>query len=120
MVEILEYALVFAVTSVLAGASILVVQGALPILHQTQGHAEFDELDGAAASAALRGNDTIVMPLAGASIACTVGVLDFSTGGLNYSSSLGYPCSFSYSGLTCTCQLVFTRESMGISLEVLS
>ena len=118
MVEILEYILVFAITALLGGFSVLVVQGALPVLHQTQGAAEFDELTGAASSAAIEGSATVVIPLSNASIGCSQGTMVFSSGGLSYRSPLEYPCSFAYSGLSCLCRLVFSRNSDVVGLQV--
>ena len=120
VVEILEYVLVFAITALLAGFSVIVVQGSLPVLHQTQGGAEFDELTGAASSSEVEGNATVVVPLSDASIGCSQGVLSFSSGGLNYTSQVGYPCSFAYSGLSCLCRLVFSRDSDVVGLQVKS
>jgi hypothetical protein len=120
VVEILEYLLVFAITAMMAGFSVVVVQDSLPVLHQTQGGAEFDELSGAATSAAVAGSATVVMPLSDASIGCSQGVIAFSAGGLNYTSRLGYPCNFSFSGVTCLCQLVFSRDSDAVELQVKS
>ena len=118
MVEILEYVIVFAVTALLSGFSVLVVQGSLPVLRQTQNGAEFDELTGAATSADLEGTSTVVMPLSDASIGCSQGIMTFSSGALNYTSQVGFACSFAYSGVTCLCKLVFSRNSDVLGLQV--
>lgn len=118
MVEILEYTLVFAITALLAGFSVVAVQGSLPVLHQTQNGAEFDELSGAASSAAVVGSSTVVIPLSDATIGCSQGVITFSSGGLNYSSQVGYPCSFAYYGVSCLCKLVFSRNADVVGLQV--
>lgn len=118
MVEILEYILVFAITAALAGFSVLVLQGSLPVLDQTQGRSEFNELSGAATVAAVGGSAELVLPLDNASIGCSQGGLTFSSGGLNYDSPLGYPCDFGYAGLSGTCKLEFTREVDALALEV--
>jgi hypothetical protein len=120
VVEILEYILVFAITAMMAGFSVVVVQGTLPVLHQTQGGAEFDELSGAASSAAVEGSATVVIPLSNATIGCSQGVIAFTSGGLTYTSQLGYPCSFAYSGVSCLCELVFSRDSNVVGLQVKS
>ena len=116
--EILEYTLVFAVTVMLAGFSVLVLQGSLPALHQTQAGAEFQEVTGAVGSAAVDGSSTISIPLSNASISCSQGVISFHEGGESYSSTLGYPCEFAYGGVSCLCKLVFTEESQVLELRV--
>ncbi len=118
MVEILEYVLVFGITALLSGFSVLVVQGSLPVLHQTQNGAEFDELTGAATSAYVEGNSTVVVPLSDASVGCSQGIMTFSSGGLNYTSHVGFACSFAYSGVSCLCKLVFSRNSDVLGLQV--
>jgi len=118
MVEIIEYALVFGITALMAGFSVVVVQGSLPVLHQTQGQAEFDELRGAAGSAAIQGSATVVLTLSNASIACSAGVIEFSSGGLSYSSELGYPCSFAYSGISCVCKVAFSQTTGVLGVQV--
>lgn len=118
MVETLEYLLVFGVTIALAGFSVAFFSSSLPVLHQSQASAEFDELTGAASSAALEGTAEVTLPLSDGSLACSGGVMSFSTGGLSYSSSIGYPCSFSYPDLSCVCSLVFSLNSTGVALEV--
>ena len=118
MVETLEYILVFGITAVLAGFSVLVVQGSLPVLHETQNEAEFDELTGAANSAAVEGSAMVQMPLSNASIDCSQGIMAFSSGGLSYTSHIGYPCSFAYAGVSCLCKLIFTQNSDVLDLKV--
>jgi hypothetical protein len=118
VVELLEYTLVFAVSVMLAGFSVLVLQNSLPSLHQTQSGAEFQEISGAAGSAAVDGTSTITIPLSNASISCSQGVMSFHDGGLSYSSTLGYPCNFDYGGVSCLCKLVFTQDSQVLELQV--
>jgi hypothetical protein len=120
VVEVVEYVLVFAITALLAGFSVVVAQGSLPVLHRTQGGAEFDALTGAATSAAVEGSATVVIPLSNADISCSMGNMTFSSEGLNYTSNIGYPCSFALSGVTCVCNLVFSRGSEGLVLQVVS
>jgi len=118
MVEIMEYVLVFAITASLAGFSVLLLQGSLPALDKTQGQSEFVQVSGAAGTAAVGGSAEVVVPLSNASIACSSGVMTFASGGLSYSSSIGYPCNFRYAGLSCVCKLTFSREAAGVGLTV--
>ncbi len=118
MVELVEYLLVFGVTAVIAGFSVAVFGGFLPTLHQTQSQAELDQIAGAAGLAAENGSASLVLPLDNASISCAGDVVSLSAGGQTYSSSIGASCSFSYSGLSGVCNLVFTRSDGRIGLEV--
>jgi hypothetical protein len=118
MVEIIEYALVFAVTVSLSVFSVLILGGAAPVLDHSQSTAEADEISGAASLAALRGNATIVVPLSDASLACSQGVLAVSSGGSSYTTALGYPCNFRFSGVTCLCTLNFVQSDEGLGLRV--
>lgn len=118
LVELIEYVLVFAVTVSLSAFSILILGGSLPIMNQTQAKAQMDEVAGAASLAALDGNSTVILPLSGASISCSQGVLRFSSGGSNLSASVGYPCSFKLDGISCLCTLAFSRAPDGLELKV--
>jgi hypothetical protein len=118
MVEIMEYILVFAVTATLAGFSLLVLQGSLPVLDKTQGQSEFNQLSGAAGVAAIEGSSELVLPLSNASVGCSSGTISFSSGGLSYSSYIGYPCDFGYAGLSGVCKFVFSRATDEVSLQV--
>lgn len=117
MVELIEYLLVFAVTASLAGFSILVFGGFLPTLHQTQAQTELDQIAGAVGLAAQNGSSALVMTMDDASISCSGGVVQLSTGGATYSTSIGASCSFSASNLSGVCKLVFTRTEDGVTME---
>jgi hypothetical protein len=112
LVEVIEYLLVFGVTAALAGFSVLVFGGFLPMLHQTQDQAELDQIAGAAGLAAENGTATLVLPLSNATVTCSNETIQLSTGGVSYSSG------FSVTGLNGLCKLVFTRSADGVVLEV--
>lgn len=118
MVEVLEYTLVFAITALVAGFSVVVVQGSLPVIKQTEGSAELDELSGAATTAVVEGSATIALPLTNASLSCSSGTLSLTLQGLNYTSKIGYQCSFALPHLTCLCTVVFTRGYDGLEVRV--
>ncbi len=118
MVELIEYLLVFGVTTSLAGFSLLVFGGFLPTLHQTQGQAELDQIAGAAGLAAQNGTSALVLTMDNASITCSGSVVRLSTEGSNFSTSIGAACSFSASDLNGVCKLVFTRTEDGVGMEV--
>jgi hypothetical protein len=118
VVELIEYLLVFGVTTALAGFSLLVFGGFLPTLHETQGQAELDQIAGAAGLAAQNGSAALVLTMDNASITCSGGVVHLSTGGETYSSSIGASCNFGASDLDGVCKLVFTRSEAGVGMEV--
>jgi hypothetical protein len=118
LVEVIEYLLVFGVTAALAGFSVLVFGGFLPMLHQTQDQAELDQIAGAAGLAAENGTATLVLPLSNATVTCSNETIQLSTGGVSYSSGIGASCGFSVTGLNGLCKLVFTRSADGVVLEV--
>jgi hypothetical protein len=118
VVELIEYLLVFGVTASLAGFSILVFGGFLPTLHQTQGQAELDQIAGAAGLAAQNGSAGLVLTMNNASVACSGDVVQLSTGGATFTTSIGASCDFSASNLNGVCKLVFTRTEAGVGMEV--
>jgi hypothetical protein len=118
MVELIEYFLVFGLTVSLSAFSVLVFDGAIPVLDQNQAKAQMDEIAGAANLAALKGNASVVLPLSDASLACSQGVIHFSSGTASYSSQTGYPCDFQLTGVSCLCTLVFTQSQDGVELKV--
>jgi hypothetical protein len=113
LVEVIEYLLVFGITVSLSAFSILILGGSLPILDQSQTKAQMEEITGAADLAALKGNTTLILPLSDASIACSQGVMTFSSGGQSLSSTIGSPCSFQLSNVSCLCKLVFFVQDGG-------
>jgi hypothetical protein len=120
LVELVEYIVVFGVTVSLSAFSILIVGGSIPVISQSQGRAQFEEILGAASLGALRGNSTLVMTLSGASLSCSQGELHVSTSGSSYSSQVNFPCGFNYSAVSCLCTLVFTRVQGTLQLQVQS
>jgi len=118
MVEVIEYLLVFGITVSLSAFSILIVGGSLPILDQSQAKAQMDQIAGAADLAALKGNATVILPLSDASIACSRGVMTFSSSGQSLSSPVGSPCGFRLTSVSCLCKLVFTQDRGELELMV--
>ena len=118
MVELIEYVLVFGVTASLTAFSLMVVSGALPILGQSQSKAQLEEIEGAAGLAALKGNATIVLPLSDVSLSCSDGQMSLSSGSSLYSSPVTFPCSFSYSKVSCLCTLSFSLVGSSVQLKV--
>lgn len=118
MVEILEYIVVFAVTAAVAGFSIFVFGGSVPQIHTAQGESEVSQVAGAVDLAAADGNSSLSLTLSNASLSCSQGSVDLTMGGQTYSSSVASACSFTITGLSCTCDLSFTRGPEGVGLEV--
>lgn len=118
MVEVVEYLLVFAITAAVAGFSVVVFNSSLPAIRQTQGDAQASQISGAIELAAANGDATLVLPLSNATISCSGGAVDLVTGGQTYVSGVSTGCGFSVSGLTCECDLYFSRGPDGVGMEV--
>lgn len=119
MVELIEYVIVFAVSAGVAGASVMLVNGAIPGLNQTASASKSDQIAGAARIAVVQGgNVTLVLPLQGTSIACQSGSLSVSIGGSTRAYSVGFPCSFDFQGLDGACDLVFSAPADSLQLGV--
>ena len=118
MVEIMEYLLVFAVTLAIAGFSVVVFTGSLPVLHETQGQEEANQMAAAVGLAARNGTSSLVVPLSQASVACSGDTLALSSGGETYTSPVSAPCAFSEDGLDGMCTLDFSLGNGTVSMEV--
>ncbi len=117
MVELIEYVIIFGISASLAGASVMLVNGAMPGLAQVAAVSKSDQVAGAARIAVVEGrNVTLILPLQGASVACGAGTLSVSTGGASMAYDLGFPCSFDYHGLNGTCALVFSAPAESLQL----
>src|SRR2546428_6432135 len=112
MVELIEYVIAFGISAGVAGASVMLVNGAIPGLTQMAASSRSDQIAGGARIAIAEGRTTtLVLPLSGASIACADGALSVSAGRAPHSYSLGFPCSFGFDGLTGPCTLVFSAPA---------
>lgn len=119
MVELIEYVLAFAISAGVAGASVMLVNGAMPGLDQVAAASKADQVAGAARLAVVEArNVTLLLPLKDSSISCAEGSLVVAAGGAPQSYSLGFPCSFSFQGLSGTCNLVFSAPTDSLLLEV--
>jgi hypothetical protein len=118
VVETIEYILVFGIITSLAGFSVWVFDGSLPVIHSTEQSVEFSQLTNAAEAAVLQGNESLVLSLSGSDISCSAGVLSFSAGGLTNSTNIGSSCHFDYSNLSCLCTLSFARTNDALNLVV--
>jgi hypothetical protein len=119
MVELIEYVIAFAISAGVAGASVLVVNGAMPGLGQMAAASKSDQIAGAARIAVVEGrNVTLLLPFKDSSIACSGGAISVSEGGASLTRTVGFPCSFSYKGLSGACALVFSTSADSLRLEV--
>lgn len=119
MVELIEYVIVFGISAGLAGASVMLVNGAMPGLNEIAAASASDQVTGAARMAVVEGrNVTLLLPLQATTISCAGGSLSVSIGGDSRAYELGFPCSFDYQGLSGTCTLVFSAPAEALQLRV--
>jgi len=119
MVELIEYVIVFGISASVAGASVMLVNGAMPGLAQVAAVSKSDQVACAARIAVVEDrNVTLLLPLQGSSVACAAGTLSVSTGGGPRAYELGFPCSFDFQGLNGTCTLVFSAPADSLQLGV--
>ena len=118
MVELIEYVIAFGISAGVAGASVMLVNGAMPGLDQVAAASKSDQIAGAARIAIVEGRDvSLLLPLKDSSVVCAAGSLSVSTGGTSRSYQLGFPCSFSFQGLDGSCLLVFSAAPNSFQLE---
>ena len=119
MVELIEYVIAFGISAGVAGASLMLVNGAMPGLNQMAAASKSDQIAEAARIAVVEGrNATLLLPLNDASIACADGALSVSESRVSHTYSVGYPCSFAFKGLNGPCTLVFSAPSDSLRLKV--
>jgi len=118
MVELIEYVIVFGISAGVAGASVMLVNGAMPGLEQVAAASKSDQVAGAARIAVVEDrNVTLLLPLTASSIACAAGSLSVSVDGVARAYDVGFPCSFDYQGLNGECSLVFSAPADTLQLE---
>jgi|HubBroStandDraft_6_1064221.scaffolds.fasta_scaffold1060820_1 hypothetical protein len=119
MVELIEYVIVFGISMGVAGASVMLVNGALPGLKEVGAASTSDQVAGAARLAAIEGrNVTLLLPLQNSSVSCSAGSLSVSVNGGSRAYDVGLPCSFDYEGLNGPCTLVFSAPADALELLV--
>jgi hypothetical protein len=118
LVELIEYVMVFGISAGVAGASIVVVEGAIPGLGSLASASVSDQIAGAARLSIVQGtNATLLLPLREESISCDAGSLVVGGSGGSRSYLVGYPCSFYLAGLTGTCTLRFSSSRSALDLQ---
>ena len=119
MVELIEYVIVFAISAGVAGASVMLVDAALPGLNAMASAATSDQLGGAARIAVVEDrNVTLLVPLSDAGVSCAGGSFSVSIGGESRAYQVGFPCSFDFQGLNGACTMVFSAPAQALQLEV--
>ena len=119
MVELIEYIIAFGISAGVAGASVMLVNGAMPGLGQMAAASKSDQIAGAARLAVAEGrNVTLLLPFKDSSISCAGGEISVSEGRASHTYSLGFPCSFGVKGMDGLCALVFSEPADSLRLEV--
>jgi len=119
MVELIEYVIVFGISAGVAGASVMLVNGAMPGLNAVAAASKSDQIAGAARIAVVEGRDvTLLLPLQGSEISCSTGSLSVSMGNDSRTYGVGLPCSFEFRGLSGDCNLVFSAPGNSLNLVV--
>jgi len=119
MVELIEYVIVFGISAGVAGASVMLVNGAMPGLNEVAAVSKSDQVAGAARIAVVEGrNVTLLLPLRDSSISCASGSLSVSMDGVSRAYEVGFPCSFYFQGLNGACSLVFSALAGSLQLGV--
>ena len=119
MVELIEYVIVFGISAGLAGASVMIVTGAMPGLNEVAAVSTSDQVAGAARIAVIEDrNVTLLLPLQDSSVACAAGSLSVSIDGDSRAYEVGFPCSFDFQGLSGECTLSFSAPAALLELGV--
>jgi hypothetical protein len=119
MVELIEYVIAFGISAGVAGASVMLVNGAIPGLNEVAAASKSDQVAGAARLTVVEDRSvTLLLPLHGSSIACASGSLSVSIDGHSRAYELGFPCSFDFQGLNGSCRLVFFVRGDSLQLGV--
>jgi hypothetical protein len=116
----MEYLLVFGVTVAIAGFSVAVFGGTIPIVHDVQGQQDADQIAAAAGLAAVNGTSSLVIPLDGANVTCSGETVHLTGEGGIFTSPTDSPCSFTAVDLNCVCSLEFSEGSYAVTMEVRS
>jgi hypothetical protein len=119
MVELIEYVIVFGISVGLAGASVMLVDGALPGLNEVAAASASDQVASAARIAVVEDrNVTLILPFQNSSVSCSAGSLSVSINGDSRAYDVGFPCSFDFQGLNGACTLVFSAPAEALRLGV--
>ncbi len=119
MVELIEYVIVLGISAGVAGASVMVVNWAMPGLAAAAALSKSDQVAGAARIAIVEDRSvTLALPLQGSSISCAAGSLSISVDGHSQAYQVGFPCSFSFQGLSGACTLIFSAATDSLQLAV--
>jgi hypothetical protein len=118
MAEVLEYSLVFLLSLVMAGSSILISSSFISDSRGLQNRAAFSGLTDAAWRAVEQGNADDSITLATATISCTDGNMSLSSPYYSASVSLPVGCDFGFPQVEGTRQIEFSFSNGRLGLEV--
>jgi len=118
MAEILEYTLVFLVSTLFVTGSVATYNSFSSWASELQFHEAFKVITGLATQAMSNGSSLATMSLPTATIQCLDGSLTLSTKSSSASQSLPTGCSFSFNLEVGAHTLAFTEKSSQLSLSV--
>jgi len=118
LVEVLEYALVVLVSSLVAGFSFGVYTGLASRVGPTTDEAAFASVVVLASAAVEHGSSSSTLVFANATIGCGPGAITFSTGTYSSSAPLPVDCSFAPQYISGTKQLTFDYSGGLLTLTV--
>lgn len=119
MVEVLEYALAFAISSGLAASGFILLQGYYPLVSQMTMRSQFSQIANTAELALLNDvNETIYVNLNSALISCRANLLSLSSPEASYSAFLNGHCNFSSQSLNGRHSLTFIPNNGSLILRV--
>ena len=119
MVELIEYVIAFGISAGVAGASVMLVNGALPGLNQVAAQSVADQVASAARIAVIEDrNVTLLLPLHDSSISCSGGSLSVTMSNAARVYQVGFPCSFDSGHLSGSCSLGFSAPAGSLRMEV--
>lgn len=119
MVEIIEYALAFAVSSGLAASGLVLLQGYYPLVGQMTLRSEFSQIaDSAEVALVTNSSRSLVVDLNSLSLSCEGSVISLSSGATTYSAVLNGSCDFSYPQLVAKHTLTFIPNNGVLRISV--
>ncbi|HUI85819.1 MAG TPA: hypothetical protein VLY21_01520 [Nitrososphaerales archaeon] len=118
MAEILEYALVFLVSTLVASFSIGFYSTYTTAVAGSVQRADFSSLVGAAMAAVERGNSSVTLSLDDASVSCSAGLLSYASVSYQGNSTIPTGCNFTDDHVSGTRTLTFIATGGSLRLAV--
>jgi len=118
LTEILEYALVFLVSALVASASVGFYSAYASALAGSRGVVDFSSLDSSALASIKQGVSSVTISVSNATIECYAGTLSLLSPTYNASANIPAGCSFQDDRLTGTHTFIFTSEDGQLGVVV--